>query len=352
MTTKKIKTLLVLGDDKDFDTYCKFIKQIRFFYKSVISVKNIDYFSLLANKFPNITTKEIIVFPCFPFEFWDKYIEPRNYKGVYGHKAFYTKFQKFWRVIEKILKKEYKGKKLYYINDLKKLVLDRDKETVKTTVSKYGISVPKKYSTRKLEDILKLINKGKKLFIKVRFGSMGKGFTYVEKDRWITNFRFKTGKIMSRKSDYGWTFVNYTGKKDFLKELLKQEIIIEEAIDSLLIKNRKFDLRFYVYKNKVLYSYVRTAASDAITTNISQGARGEKAGFVNKLPKNQLQLAKKQAIISIKALGLNFGGVDIMFCSDKKNIRFIEVNTFPGFPKVKRFNLSKYLIKEIISDYS
>jgi len=41
----------------------------------------------------------------------------------------------------------------------------------------------------------------------------------------------------------------------------------------------------------------------------------------------------------------------MMLCSDKKNVKFIEVNTFPGFPRVRRFNLSKHLIKEIIKDY-
>jgi len=108
----------------------------------------------------------------------------------------------------------------------------------------------------------------------------------------------------------------------------------------------------YVFKNKVLYIYGRSNDAEAVTTNISQGAKGEKTSFVNLLPKKQLEVAKKAAIKSIRALGLNFGGVDIMLCADKKNAMFIEVNTFPGFPRVKRYNLAKYLIKEIIEDYS
>ena len=72
---------------------------------------------------------------------------------------------------------------------------------------------------------------------------------------------------------------------------------------------------------------------------------------MKKLPKKQLERAKKQAVLSIKALGLNFGGVDLMLCPDKKNVKFIEVNTFPGFPRVRRFNLSKYLINEIIMEF-
>jgi len=349
---KKTKTLLVIGDNKDFDTYCKLIRQKRFLYGSSIILRHIDYFSLLANKLPEIKTKEIIIFPCFPFEYWDRYIEPKSYKGVYGPKSFVAKFSVFWKKVDKQLKNKYLNNNLRFINELNRLALDRDKEKVKSLVSKGGVSVPKKYTTRSSKEILKLLSSGKKLFIKVRYGSMGKGITYLENKRWSTNFRFRKGKIVSRKSDYGWSFINCTGNVAFLKELLKQEIIIEEAIDSLLVKGRKFDLRMYIYKNKVLYSYGRSTKKEAISTNISQGAIGEKSSFEKILPKKQLEKAKKQAIISLRSLGLKFGGVDMMLCSDRKNVKFIEVNTFPGFPRVRRFNLSKYLFREIIKEYT
>ncbi|MCH8328882.1 MAG: hypothetical protein IIB81_00645 [Nanoarchaeota archaeon] len=350
--TKKTKTLLILGDEKDFDTYLKLIGQKRFFHGSSIRVKHIDYLSLLKNKLPSIVSKEIIIFPCFPFSYWDKYIEPKDYKGVYGNKSFYTKFVAFWKEVEQIVGDAYKDKNIIYINQPQYLAKDRDKELTKKMVEKVGILVPKSFSIKTPNEIFSLLDKGFKLFIKVRYGSMGKGITYLEKGRWMTNFRFKNNKIVSKKSDYGWKFINFTNKTSFLRQMLKQDIIIEEAINPLLIKGRKFDLRMYVYKNKILYIYGRSNEAKAVTTNISQGAIGEKASFANLLPKKQLETAKKAAIKAIRALGLNFGGVDIMLCADKKNAMFIEVNTFPGFPKVRRFNLSKYLIKEIIKDYS
>ena len=167
----------------------------------------------------------------------------------------------------------------------------------------------------------------------------------------MTNFRFRKGKIFSKKSDYGWTFIDITNNKKFLSKILKKDIIIEEAINPLLIKGRKFDLRLYVFKNKVLYTYGRSNDAEAVTTNLSQGARGEKLSFEKTLPKKQLEFAKKNAIKSIKALGLSFGGVDIMLCADRKSAMFIEINSFPGFPKVRRYNLSKFLIKEIVRVY-
>ena len=131
---KKTKTLLVIGDDKDFDTYIKFIKQKRFFYGSPIEVKHIDYLSVLKKKLPHIASKQIIIFPCFPFEYWDKYIEPKNYKGVYGNKSFYIKFVKFCKVTEQIIEKEYSRKNIIYINHPKHLAKDRDKELTKKLV--------------------------------------------------------------------------------------------------------------------------------------------------------------------------------------------------------------------------
>ncbi len=347
----KTKTLLAIGNWRDFDTYRKFYLQRRFFYGSKIAFKKTSYEDILDGNFPKIKTKELIIFPFFPYKYWDEHIEPKDYKGVYGNRDFYTKFVKFWKIFEKSLNEGFKDKKIVYINHPKYLATDRDKEITKKLVSRNKVLVPKTYTTRKVSDILSLLNKGKKLFIKVKFGSMGKGITMLEKDRWMTNFRFRAGKIISKKSDYGWTFIDVTGKKDFLRELLKKDIIVEDAIDPLIVKGKKFDMRFYVYKNKVLYSYGRTTAASNVTTNISQGARGEKPSFVKLLPEKQFENAKKSAINSLKALGLNFGGVDLMFCSNKKDVMFIEVNTFPGFPKVRRFNLSRLLIKELIKDY-
>jgi len=43
-------------------------------------------------------------------------------------------------------------------------------------------------------------------------------------------------------------------------------------------------------------------------------------------------------------MDVNFVGVDVMIGKDLK-VYVIELNTFPGFTKVRRFNLSKRIIQ-------
>jgi glutathione synthase/RimK-type ligase-like ATP-grasp enzyme len=212
------------------------------------------------------------------------------------------------------------------------------------------VDVPKNYDTRDYRKILKMVNSGKKLFIKVRYGSMGKGITYFEKNYWLTNFRFKNNRIVSRKSDYGWSFTDITENRKFLKVLLKQDVVVEDAVNPYLLKERKFDLRIYVAFGHVLYIYPRSNEYHKITTNISQGGRGEDKHFLENIPPKILERAKKNALKAAKAMGLNFAGIDVLPDVDQNAI-VIEVNSFPGFPSMvdrkRRFNLSKYLIGEI-----
>lgn len=348
---KKTKTLLAIGDTKDYDTFNKLVKEKRFFYNSNIAFKHASYKDLLDNNLPKINTNKIILFLFFPFDYWDAHIEPKNYKGVYANNIFYKKFDKFWEKADKILKTFYKDKKLEYINEPSYFARDRNKKIATRTVKKFGVHVPKEHRTRDFNSIIKMLDEGKQLFIKVSYGSMGKGMTYLEKDFWLTNFRFRKNRIWSKKSDKGWSFIEVTNNKKFLKDLLKQNILIEDAVHPLFIHGRKLDLRIYVYKNKVLFDYCRTNTIDNVTTNISQGGRGESKSFDKCLPQKQLAFAKKSAIQATKALGLKFAGVDMMLSHNKKDALFLELNTFPGFPKVRRFNLSRFLIEEIIKDY-
>jgi len=340
-------TVLVLGDDSDWESYQRFCVQLQKHSSKKLKWVIATYDLLEKNELPIIETGTLIIFLFFPFEYWNKNIEEEGYNGVYGNVDFYNKFRVFWSEIHRILRKAYRGKKLHFINHPLKIAVDRDKELTKTILSENGVKVPISYYTRDYRDILKLVNQeNKKLFLKVRYCSMGKGITYLEKGNWKTNFRYKEGRIISPHSEYGWTFRDITDNAKFLKEILMKDIIIEKAIDIYSFDDSIFDLRFYVFFDKVLYILARINEKGAITTNISQGGKGKSAHFLKKFPKNVIDMAVKNAIKTIEVMDVNFGGVDVVISKDL-NVYVIELNTFPGFPKVSRFNLSKRIIRQI-----
>lgn len=340
-------TVLVIGDESDWDSYQKFCRHLQKRRSGELNWVTATYGLLEKNRLPTIKSDTIIIYLFFPFAYWDKRIENKGYKGVYGNVEFYNKFRAFWSDIHRTLEKIYQGKKIHFINHPLKVAIDRDKEVTKTILSENGVNVPMSYYTREYRDILKLINQeSKKLFLKVRYGSMGKGITYMEKGNWKTNFRFKKGKIISPRSDYGWTFMDITDNIEFLKEILTKDIVIEEAIDSYKLDDFIFDLRFYVCYDSVLYVYPRVNEKDAVITNISQGGRAGSSSLLKKLPKNVIDRAFRSAVKTIKIVGVDFAGVDVMISEDLK-VYVVELNAFPGFPKVGRFNLSKRIIQQV-----
>ena len=342
------KTLLILGDECDWASYNRFCKEIRKNGSNNLDTIIATYKQLELNQLPAIESDSIMIYLFFPFEYWDENIEHEGYQGVYGNSEFYKKFRAFWTEINRMLNTSYNGKKLCFINHPLRISADRDKELTKTILAKAGIEVPVQIFTRNYADILRLVNGGeKKLFLKVRYGSMGKGITYLEKGKWKTNFRFEDGEIVSRHSDRGWTFIDITNNIDFLKVLLTKDIIIEEVVDAPLINGLKFDLRVYTCFGKVLYIYLRTNKKEAITTNISQGGQKRNASFLKKLPEHVIQKVSQTAVKATKALGLDFAGVDIMISKDLKHAYVIELNAFPNIIKTRGFNLSRRIIKKI-----
>ncbi len=337
----KDSTILAIGDKKDWESFNKFARS----GNSSKNFKTLSYNEVLSKRFPKITTENIIIYYFFPFEYWDTYIEPKHYHGVYGSEKFYKRFVKVCKRIQKNTESAYKNKNIHYVIHPEMMHLDRDKEITKEILKKYKVDIPRTITTRSIKDITSL-SKRKNLFIKVRYGAMGKGITFLTKDSCKTNFRFKNKKIKSRKSDYGWSFINIEDK-DFLKQLLKQDITIEEEISPYLIEERKFDLRVYVSFGKVVYMYPRSNKDISVTTNISQGGKGETQNFLKKIPKSLLAKAKTNAINSASALKAKFAGIDIMFDGKTKKPIVIEVNVFPGFPGSKRFNLSKRVLSDI-----
>jgi glutathione synthase/RimK-type ligase-like ATP-grasp enzyme len=342
-------SVLVLGDTSDWEAYnrvCRCLQNQHHLKK--MNWVTCTYDHLEKNKLPLINSNVIIIYLFFPFAYWDKHIEKQGYRNVYGNVDFYSQFRFFWSQIHRILKNKYRGKKIYFINHPLKIANDRDKEFTKTILTENDIKTPTAYHTRDYQNILNLIEeKNKKLFLKVRYGSMGKGITYMEKGYWKSNLKFEDGKIINPCSDYGWTFTDITNNVQFLKVILTKDIVIEEMVESYEIEEDMiFDLRLYIFNDTVLYILPRTNNKDAITTNISQGGIGRTTKFLEEIPKDIINKVIETGVKTMEAMEVNFAGVDIMISKDSR-IYVIELNAFPGFPKENKFNLSKRLIQLI-----
>jgi len=340
-------TVLVLGSESDWESYKRFCNSIQKHRSKKLNWITSTYDLLEKNELPEVKTDLLVIYLFFPFTYWDKHIEKEGYEGLYGNIEFYNKFRVFWSEIHRVLKKVYRGKKICFINHPLKIAIDRDKELTKTILSENKINTPVPYYTRDYKDILRLVEReNKKLFLKVRYGSMGKGITYMEKGSWKTNFMYEEDRISSPHSNYAWTFIDITGNINFLKEILTKDIVIEEAVDSYIVDDIIFDLRFYVFYDEVLYILPRINKKNGITTSISQGGQGRSTRFLNKFPKYVTRKAISIAIKTVKAADIDFAGVDILI-NRNLEIYVVELNAFPGFPKESRFNLSKRIIQQI-----
>jgi len=95
-----------------------------------------------------------------------------------------------------------------------------------------------------------------------------------------------------------------------------------------------------------MYVYPRKNTLNKITTNISQGGRGDPR-VLTRIPKHLVVQAKKEAVRISKKLNIRLAGIDIVPDRNLKRVRVVDVNVFAGFPKRKTFNLSRYLAAEL-----
>ena len=128
------KTLLIVGDEVDYESFKKVRRNTN--KDKIFNYLSIDYKTLFSKKLPEIESEEIIIYLFFPFDYWDKYIEPKNYKGVYGSGKFFNRFKSACKKIEKILNNKYKDKIIHYIIPANMMYQDRDKELTKDLLKK------------------------------------------------------------------------------------------------------------------------------------------------------------------------------------------------------------------------
>ncbi|MFQ6010420.1 MAG: RimK family alpha-L-glutamate ligase [Candidatus Aenigmatarchaeota archaeon] len=353
-----MKTILVVGDNcptgHRSSSTClnKFCGYRDFIEEQGWEMKKVGYKGLLRNELPEIEG-EITVMFFFPYIYWNENIE-NDPDEVYGNSDFGKKFNELFYTTESIIYNSY-GDDVRYVNSPSGIMTDRDKKHAKEILWKNNIPTPKWWENLGIESIHEMLDDGRKIYAKPRYGSMGKGISVLTKDRWMTNFDYKDGKIKSMLSDYGWKFREMEKDDEFLRTLLRNDFLFEEGIKTPRINDRKFDLRVYAVYKETPYYYARSAPPEAITTNISQGqSSGEDMGgrtegkeFLDLIPEDKLEEAKNNALETAQILGLNYAGVDIIFSEDYEETYVLEAQSFPS-PE-SRFDLMKYIIEKITS---
>ncbi|MFH0836521.1 MAG: hypothetical protein V1870_00155 [Candidatus Aenigmatarchaeota archaeon] len=116
MVKNKDVTVLAVGDKKDWDSYIKLDENKNRFIGQGFDYKTTNYTRVLKGNVVKIHTKKIIILLFFPFQYWNKHIEHKKYKGIYGNKIFYRKFRVFWKTLYKKLSENYPNKEIIYVN--------------------------------------------------------------------------------------------------------------------------------------------------------------------------------------------------------------------------------------------
>jgi glutathione synthase/RimK-type ligase-like ATP-grasp enzyme len=348
------KTLLVIGDTMMSSNRYEPSLNRFFNYKSLLKKRKIEtifitYDDIASLRLPDIESRQVYVLLFFPYNHWNDAIEVYGKDArIYGDKNFGRDYKLYLEGVNKIIKTKYKNKSLVFINPVKSCIIDRDKLRTFKLLKRAGIATPKIFNVESVKGFDRLLKERGSLYIKPRFGAMGKGITYADSSGVYTNFIFKHGKIKSRQYDYNWRPVKVSGKNRdvFVRKLISRGFVFQSAVDPLVYKGRKFDIRVYVVYKKTPYFYAKSAPLGSFTTNWSQGGRIEKGHFLKSaLSAKEIKNIKSMSLKAAKEVGLSFAGVDIIIDRHTRDINVLEIQSFPGYEK--GFDLMKSLANSI-----
>jgi len=314
-----------------------------------INFRAVTYDDLLSGRLPLINSRNLKIILFFPYTYWNNYIERYDRdERIYGDGNFGYEYKRFFARVSKTLRSRYRNNKLSFVNPPLSCGLDRDKGQTYKELKKTNIPTPRAYKISDIAQIDKLLNKGRELYIKPVFGSMGKGITYLNRKDCYTNFIFKDGKIISRQYDYNWPFRRIAKQKRdiFLRILIEKGFLFQEAVNAAIYRRKRFDLRIYVINNQIPYLYAKSSPGDYFLTNWSQGGRIEDPIFLKRaLEPNIIEKVKKTAKQATRALSLNYAGVDIIVDREKRKVYALEIHSFPDYER--GYDLMKFLAHTI-----
>jgi glutathione synthase/RimK-type ligase-like ATP-grasp enzyme len=285
----------------------------------------------------------------FPYKYWNRNIEVYQDNRVYGGEKFGRKFKDFFKDVKRSINGYYSGKKIKYVNSPEACWRDRDKKASKDLLHRRGIPTPRTFQLSSFTRIQQLRKNGINLYLKPRFGALGKGIVYVDREGVNSNLPFHKGRVVSKPYYYNkWRFAAIKPKDErrFFNRILKKGFVCEQAIEPPVYRKRRFDFRVYVLFGKVVYLYARSSPEHFCVTNWTQGGRIDKRKVILKsLPAEKIERVKRLAKRAARALELNYAGIDIILSRNLKKAYVLEGNAFPGYEK--GFDLMKSLLKHI-----
>lgn len=265
----------------------------------------------------------------FPYEIWDEIVEVKDV--LYGCEGYGDAIRTLASMLEEQLFTRFPNAQ--YVNEPSSILVERDKKLAKDIVKQQGLPVAQEIP-KDVEAILTSVYSGEPVYVKARYGSMGKGISYFSEKKWTTNFNYdsKKGTVKNHFNDTDWLEKDITGDIGFLKRILEHEVVVEKAILNPLVNGMKFDYRVHSIfgLTEPDLSYARVTNNSSIT-NISQG--GEYVSFegLKKMVPNQsLDDALKLISDASIAAGFNFSGGDVLFSGKDYLPIFLELNSFPG----------------------
>ncbi len=299
-------------------------------------VEGITYEKLLEGK--DTISENGTIFLTFPNKLWDLIVEKKGV--VYGSKQFGKRIVELVDLLAEKLETRFPNNK--YVNDPKSIMVERDKIRTKDIAINERIKVPEnifsKDEEKHIDKILDTIGRGETIYIKVRYGSMGKGITMLSKDKWITNFEYDGKNILNHSTNYNWIPKDVTGNLGFLERLIEEDVIIEKAINNSLTNGFKFDMRTIILYGKKYSDLTYGRATDnSHITNVSQknGRRLSLKELLKLVPRTQIEKGMEMVRLMSSRLGLNYTGGDILFEGENFEPVFIEINSFPGLADEK-----------------
>ena len=342
-----MKSLLILGEYQD-DFVNKNIKGLqRYAREESLNPRVMSYEELLRGKTPRIPTPLLDVMFFFPYTFWGLNCEIPSDTGIYGtSRESHEIFRNFFRGIKEKIESQFSDKDISYVIDPDYASIDRDKLAVNELLVSKGVSTTKMLP-KDLDRILEF-SKTKGVFIKARYGAMGKGITYLSPRGWFTNYRvLNKNHLGNYETDCGWRFTQIDGNIDVIKTLLDLEVVVEEeVVPSSLTRGKKFDIRAYSIFGYVPHMFVKENEISSIITNYCQGGTVDH-NYKKRLSKDAISLVINQVRNTSNVLNSNFLGVDVIFDGNFQTPKVMEAQTFSGFPRIRKFNLTRFLAQQI-----